>query len=164
MLNGELKLSQGEKLIQSTKISTETLLDQKLEIRREDLETIQNATSISVHWFVDCHYVRETKEFKTQEIFTDPNKTHRIEALIEASFDPLPNKTVPTLTSKLISNWRTKHKTELPYVCNNNKSQVLADPSKIYGYFATNITVYGNWIFVIFYLFLGFNRFLRSRL
>lgn len=163
MLNGELKLSQNEKSVKPTNISTETLLDQRLEIRREDLQTIQNATSIAVHWFVDCHYVRETKEFKTKEIFTEPNKNHRIEALIEASFDPLPTKSVPTLTSKLISNWRTEHKSDLPYVC-HNKSKVPADPNKIYGYFATNITVHGNWIFVIFYFNCFFHNFLRLRL
>lgn len=145
MLNGELKLLQRDKHMKPTNIATGTLLDQRLEIRPEDLASIKNATSTVVHWFIDCHFVRETKELNTQEIFTEPNKTHRIEALIEASFEPLPTKSVPTLTSKLISNWRTQHKADLPFVC-NNKSQVATNPNKIYGYFATNITVYGNCI------------------
>lgn len=144
MLNGELKLSQNEKAVKPTSVSTDVLLDQKLEIRSEDLDSIRNATSIAIHWFVDCQYVRETKEFSTQEIFTEPNKTHRIEALVEASFEPIPTKSVPTLTSKLIADWRTQHKAELPYIC-HNKSKVAADPNKIYGHFTTNITVYGNW-------------------
>ena len=145
MLNGELKLLQREKHVKPTNIATNTLLDQRLEIRPEDLASIKNASSTVVHWFIDCEYVRETKELNTQEIFTDPNKTHHIEALIEASFEPLPAKSVPTLTSKLISNWRTQHKADLPFVC-NNKSQVATNPNKVYGYFATNISVYGNCI------------------
>lgn len=143
MLNGEIKFVQEDNQVKFVNISTETLLDQKLDIRTEDLESLENATNIVVHWFVDCHYVRQTKEFKTQQIFTEPNRTHHIEALVEASFKPIPPKSVPTLTSKLISNWRSQHKADLPYVC-NNKSEITPDPDTVYGHFQTNITVFGE--------------------
>lgn len=137
-----MKLNQNGNQIKSSNISTEELLDIKLNIRPEDLKSIENATNTVVHWFVDCHYVRQTNEFKTQEIFTEPNKTHHIEALVEASFETAPTKSVPTITSKLITNWRTQHKTKLPYVC-HNKSQIAPDAEKIYGFFETNITAFG---------------------
>lgn len=142
LLNGEMKLIQNEHQIKSSNISTQELLDIKLNIRPEDLKSIENATTIIVHWFVDCHYVRRTIEFKTQEIFTEPNKRHHIEALVEASFEPAPIKSVPTITSKLITNWRTQHKSDLPFVC-HNKSQIPPNVDKIYGFFETNITVFG---------------------
>lgn len=129
--------------MKSANISTDELLDIQLDIRPEDLKSIENATSTIVHWFIDCHYVRQTKEFKTQEIFTESNKTHRIEALVEATFDSLPKKNVPSITSKLITNWRTQHKSDLPYVC-NNKSKIVPDANKTYGYFQTNVTAYGT--------------------
>ncbi|XP_031635135.1 uncharacterized protein LOC116348301 isoform X2 [Contarinia nasturtii] len=141
MLNGDLKLVQDGNQIKSMNISTETLLDQRLDIRHEDMHSLENATNIVVHWFVDCHYVRQTNEFKTQQIFTEPNRTHRIEALVEATFKPIPSITVPKLTSKLISNWRSQHKADLPYVC-GNKSQTVPDGENIYGHFETNITVF----------------------
>lgn len=143
LLNGEMNLSQNGNGIKAMIISTEDLLDINLNIRPEDLTSIENATSTIVHWFVDCHYVRKTKEFKTQEIFTEPNKTHHIEALVEASFDAAPTKNVPSITSKLITNWRTQHKADLPFVC-HNKSQTAPHDDKIYGYFQRNITVFGT--------------------
>lgn len=143
MLNGEMKMIHGGSVIKSKNISSELLLDQMLDIRPEDLESIENATSTVVHWFVDCHYVRQTMELKTQQIFTESNRTHHIEALIEASFDSTPTKTVPTITSKLITNWRSQHNADLPYVC-HNKSKIPADPNKIYGHFETSISIFGK--------------------
>lgn len=143
MLNGELKLSQDGNQIRSKNISTEILLDQELMIRPEDMNSLKNATSVVVHWFIDCHYVRQTTELKSQQIFTESNQTHHVEALIEASFDQTPPKTLPTITSKLITNWRSQHKADLPFIC-QNKSKILADPNKIYGHFETNITIHGK--------------------
>lgn len=136
-----MRLSQDSKNVLASNVSTEVELEQKLDIRQEDLQSIENATNTVVHWFVDCQYVRQTKEFKMQQIFTEPNKTHQIEALIEASFEPL--KPVPTLKSKLISSWREQHKADLPYIC-HNQSRTVPDPNRVYGYFKTNVTVFGE--------------------
>lgn len=145
MLNGEIHLSQNGAKIKSTNISTEVPLEYKLEIRKEDFDSIANASSTVVHWFVDCKYFRQTKEFKTQLIFPEPNKTHRIEALAEASFEPATTKTAPTLNSKLISDWRSQHNSNWPYVC-NNKSKIIPNPNKIYGYFESSLTAFGKTI------------------
>lgn len=142
-LNGEMRLIQNNKRIQHGNITTETTIDQKLDIRPEDLRSIENATSTVVHWFIDCQYVRQTKELQTQHIFMEPNKTHEIEALVESTFESNPLKSVPTLKSKLISNWRQQHKSDLPYIC-HNQSHISPDPNKVYGYFRTNITVFGK--------------------
>lgn len=149
MLNGALELSQNEMRIISQNITTKTLLNQNIEIRREDLDSIENATNTIVHWFIDCHYIKQTNEFKNQQLFTDPNKIHHIEALIEASFEsnPIKTKTIPTIKSNLITTWRSQHaKIDLPYVC-NNKSQIQPNPNKVYGYFEANVTVFGNFFF-----------------
>lgn len=145
-----MRLIQHNKRVQHGNITTEMALDHKLDIRAEDLQSIENATSTMVHWFIDCQYVRQTKELHTQHIFMEPNKTHEIEALIESSFEPMPSKTVPTLRSKLISNWRQQHKADLPYIC-HNQSHISPDPNKVYGYFRTNVTVFGKLIFNRFF-------------
>lgn len=142
-LNGVMELTQSGDVVRPHNVSTAVALEPRLQIRREDLDSIENATKTVTHWFIDCQHVRETKEMKLQHIFTEPNRTHHIEALIEASFEPTPAKPVPTLKSKLISNWRTQHKTDLPYIC-HNRSKIVPDPNKIYGYFETNVTVFGK--------------------
>lgn len=142
-LNGEMGLTQSGQEIQPQNVSTGIALEPNLNIRRDDLVALENATSIVTHWFVDCQHVRDTKDMKFQHIFTEPNRTHRIEALVEAVFEPISTKPAPTLKSKLVSNWRTQHKTDLPYIC-NNRSKIVPDPAKVYGHFEKNVTVFGK--------------------
>lgn len=142
-LNGEMKLTQSGHVVRPHNVSTAVALEQRLDIRLGDLDSIKNATSTVTHWFIDCQYVRETKDMKLQHIFNEPNRTHHIDALIEASFEPIPIKPVPTLKSKLISNWRTQHKADLPFIC-HNRSKITPDPNKVYGHFEANVTVYGT--------------------
>lgn len=142
-LNGGLKLTQSGQDVRPHNVSTAIALEHQLDIRREDLDSITNASSTITHWFVDCEHVRETTDMKFQHTFNEPNRTHHIEALIEASFEPKPTKPVPTLKSKLISNWRTQHKADLPYIC-RNRSKISPDSNKIYGHFETNVTVFGK--------------------
>lgn len=138
-----MKLIQSDQVVWPHNISTVVAFEPRLDIRREDLDSLENATRTVTHWFIDCQHVRETNDMKMQHIFNEPNRTHHIEALIEASFEPVPTKPVPTLKSKLISNWRTQHKADLPYIC-HNRSKSAPNPNKIYGYFETNITVFGK--------------------
>lgn len=141
-LNGEMKLIQSDQVVRPHNVSTVIAFEPRLDIRREDLDSIENATSTVTHWFIDCQHIRETKDMKMQHIFNEPNRTHHIEALIEATFEPVQTKPMPTLKSKLVSNWRTQHKADLPYIC-HNRSKVTPEPNKIYGYFETNVTVFG---------------------
>lgn len=124
-------------------IAIDEPMEQKLELRHADMASIENATSVIVHWLIDCNHIRQSKELYTTHLFGDSNKTHLIEALVEATFEPLPPKTLPTLKTKLISEWQTAHRNDLPYVC-NNRSQITPDPSKVYGHFARNITTAGK--------------------
>lgn len=138
-----MKIAQSDQIVRPHNVSTAVAFETRLNIRRGDLNSIENATSTVTHWFIDCQHVRDTKDMKIQHSFNEPNRTHHIEALIEASFEAVPTKPVPTLKSKLISNWRTQHKGDLPYIC-HSQSNTTPDPTKIYGYFETNITVFGK--------------------
>lgn len=127
----------------SMDVSIDEPMEQKLELREADMKSIENATSVIVHWLVDCNHIRQTKDFHTTHLFGESNKVHLIEALVEASFEPLPPKTVPTLKTKLISEWQSAHRNDLPYVC-NNRTGTAPDPKKIYGHFKRNITTAGE--------------------
>lgn len=146
-LNGRMVLKQNSDELSNENVASNESLEQKIVLREADYASISNETSIFVHWFIDCNYVRRSKELNTIHIFSEPNKTHHIEALVEISFEPLvstsTSKTVPTLKSRLISDWQTMHQHNLPYVC-FNKSKIQPDAEKIYGYFAQNITVFGS--------------------
>lgn len=132
----------------STKdVSIDDPMQQMLELRVADMKTIQNATNIIVHWLVDCNHIRQTREIYTTHLFGTSNKTHLIEALVEASFEPPLPKTLPTLKTKLITEWQMAHRNDLPYVC-NNRSMVAPDPAKVYGHFARNITTAGNYLLI----------------
>lgn len=138
-----MELTQSDQAVRRHNVSTAVALEPRLRIRREDLDSIANATNTVTHWFIDCQHVRETKDMKFQHIFSEPNRTHHIEALIVASFEPLPTKPLPTIKSKLVADWRIQHKADLPYICNNQKN-ISPNPNKIYGYFETNVTVFGK--------------------
>lgn len=142
-----MELKQNSDELSNENIASDEPLEQKIVLREADYASISNETSIFVHWFIDCNYVRRSKELNTIHVFSEPNKTHHIEALVEISFEPpvstSTSKTVPTLKSRLISDWQTTHQHNLPYVC-FNKSKIQPDAEKIYGYFAQNITVFGS--------------------
>lgn len=124
-------------------IAIDEPLEQRLELRKSDLLSIQNATSIIVHWMVDCNHIRQTKEMHTSHLFGEKNRTHLIEALIEASFESLPTKSIPTFQSKLITEWQTAHRNDLPFVC-HNRSGIVPDSNKVYGYFHKKIITAGE--------------------
>lgn len=142
-LNGNMVLKQNGFDRKSHDIAIDEPMEQRLDLRKADLQSIKNATSVIVHWLVDCNHIRQTKEMYTSHLFGETNRTHSIEALIEASFDLLPSKTIPTLKSKLITEWQAAHRNDLPFVC-NNRSGIVPDSNKVYGYFHKNITTAGE--------------------
>lgn len=127
----------------SRDVAIDEPMEQRLDLRKADLQSIENATSVIVHWMVDCNHIRQTKEMHTSQLFGETNRTHLIEALIEASFESLTSKAIPTLKSKLITEWQTAHRNDLPFVC-NNRSGIVPDSNKVYGYFHNNITTAGE--------------------
>lgn len=124
-------------------VARDQSVEQEIVLRDADYASIANASSIIVHWFVDCNYVQRSKEFRSVYTFGQANRTHLIEALIEATLEPESAQSIPAIQSRLISDWQTTHQPSLPFVC-HNKSLVAGDPDKIYGYFAKNVTVFGR--------------------
>lgn len=120
-------------------ITSNVALELTLDIRPEDFHSNRNATNTVVHWIIDCQYIRQSKALKTQSFFNESIKVHQIEALIESS-------SIPTIDSELISMWRQLHQFDLPFIC-QNQSHIIPDPNKTYGYFHTNVTVFGECTF-----------------
>jgi hypothetical protein len=58
----------------------------------------QSATSVLTYWFVDCIYYGQTPEYIFNFNYTHPGKTHHVEALVIASFEP-PTTTTSTSTT-----------------------------------------------------------------
>lgn len=58
----------------------------------------QSATSILTYWFVDCIYYGQTPGYIFNFNYTQPGKTHHVEALVIASFEP-PTTTTSTSTT-----------------------------------------------------------------
>ena len=58
----------------------------------------QSATSVLTYWFVDCIYYGQTPGYIFNFNYTQPGKTHQVEALVIASFEP-PTTTTSTSTT-----------------------------------------------------------------
>lgn len=140
-LNGQLQFKQNGARLLDENVARDQPVEQEIVLRDADYASIANA-SVIVHWFVDCNYVQRSKEFRSAHTFGEANRTHFIEALIEVTLEPEPAHTIPAIQSRLISDWQTMHQPKLPFVC-HNKSGIVADSDKIYGYFAKNVTVFG---------------------
>lgn len=143
-LNGNMQLKQNGARLLDENVARDQSVEQEVVLRDGDFTSIANASGIIVHWFVDCNYVRRSKELHSAYTFTEANRTHHIEALVEVALDTEPIvQTIPALKSRLISDWQTTHQPRLPFVC-HNKSGVAPDDDKIYGHFAKNVTVFGR--------------------
>lgn len=73
-----------------------------IDIRKGDHEFImQNATTISTYWFIDCQYYGQTNDFAFAYNFTTPGMTHEIGALVIVSYNSPTTTTVlpPTTTT-----------------------------------------------------------------
>ena len=58
----------------------------------------QHATRVLTYWFVDCIYYGQTPGYIFNFSYTQPGKTHHVEALVIASFEP-PTTTTSTSTT-----------------------------------------------------------------
>jgi hypothetical protein len=58
----------------------------------------QSATSVLTYWFVDCIFYGQTPGYIFNFNYTQPGKTHHVEALVIASFEP-PTTTTSTSTT-----------------------------------------------------------------
>ncbi|XP_015588603.1 uncharacterized protein LOC107264636 isoform X2 [Cephus cinctus] len=96
LLNGNMTIKQENATTKGNFVSSSLESTVAIDIRKGDLSFIMtNATSISTFWFIDCQYYGHTENFIFNYNFTDPDRSHTIEALVVASFDP------PTTTTSL---------------------------------------------------------------
>lgn len=74
----------------------------------------KNATSIVTHWFVDCVYYGESSNFTFDYKYDKPDKTHVIEALVVAGFEPITTPAPTTTSTTSTTTTTTKSTTTTP--------------------------------------------------
>lgn len=106
-LNGQLLLFQNNTNVSKsspiTYVSTGSELVQTVEINAADYEYLnQSASSIIVHWFVDCIYQGNTTSYSFSSNYTQPETQHEVLGIVVANIGPPPQPTptpVPTTTA-----------------------------------------------------------------
>lgn len=92
-------LTQNETERTTDYISSADPLNQIIQINSTDLTRIENATYVSIYWFLDCQYIGQTDEWNATNFFKIENATHNLEALLVASFEPRPQPITTTTTT-----------------------------------------------------------------
>lgn len=99
-LNGNVTVNQANKTIAGEYISSTNETKLTIDMRKGDYDFItQKATAISTYWFIDCKYFGQTNDFAFVYNFTSPGLTHKIEAVVIASYDPPTTTTMLTPTT-----------------------------------------------------------------
>ncbi|XP_014233379.1 uncharacterized protein LOC106656757 [Trichogramma pretiosum] len=97
LLNGEVAIEQYNKTLTNEFVSSSEEAKLILDLHKGDYEYITKAaTSISTYWFIDCHRVNSSNNFRLDYNFTKADTFHTIQALVEASFDPPTTTAAPT--------------------------------------------------------------------
>uniref|UniRef100_A0A1B6FUN1 PKD domain-containing protein n=1 Tax=Cuerna arida TaxID=1464854 RepID=A0A1B6FUN1_9HEMI len=104
LLNGGMNLTQYNKSVVNNDVSSAAEVTHWISFTGPDQEFLtKHATSIQTFWFVDCIYYGATSDLSFRYNYSDAaDKTRSIEALVVASFDPIPPPTTtpaPTTTS-----------------------------------------------------------------
>lgn len=99
-LNGNITITQQNRTLQDTYVSSVSEVKMKVNIRKGDYDFLkEKATSISTYWFIDCKYYGQTNDLSFTYNFTSPNVAHTVEAVVVASYDPPTTTTVLPLTT-----------------------------------------------------------------
>lgn len=118
-----------------------------------------NATQVITYWFVDCVYYGQTENFSFIFNYNGTDKAHDVEALVVASYDPLPTPAPPTTTTTTTTTttsttpatttststtpattttkkppFHPSLEDYVPFLC-LNKTVIPPDPNKTIGYF-----------------------------
>lgn len=81
-------------------VSSKGTVSHVIDLKKTDADYVKSAPTILSYWFVDCVYYGFNQDLKFDFNYTDPDKTHVVEALIVADFTPLPpTTTVPPSTT-----------------------------------------------------------------
>ncbi|XP_050464993.1 uncharacterized protein LOC126858579 [Cataglyphis hispanica] len=108
-LNGNITIKQNDKTIVGDYISSLNETKVMIDIRKGDHDFImQNATTISTYWFIDCQYYGQTNDFAFAYNFTTPGMTHEIGALVIVSYNsPTTTTVLPSTTTTAPTNVTT---------------------------------------------------------
>ncbi|GFG31677.1 hypothetical protein Cfor_04834 [Coptotermes formosanus] len=99
LLNGNMSVTQSGHLREDEFVSSTAEVSHHVDLADMDLAFLaQDATSVLTYWFVDCIYYGQTPGYAFNFNYTQPRKTHDVEALVVASFEP-PVTTTSTSTT-----------------------------------------------------------------
>ncbi|XP_043264697.1 uncharacterized protein LOC122404626 isoform X2 [Colletes gigas] len=101
-LNGDIEITQPNKTLESTYVSSASEANMTITLREGDMDYLKKATTTSIFWFIDCKYYGQTNDLSFPYNFTDPDTSHVLEALVVASYDS-PTTTVPPPTTTVSS-------------------------------------------------------------
>lgn len=92
-LDGQLEYVQNNTKRENDFISTMIPVNTSIEMRQSDLDYLKKKASyITVYWFENCVYIGKSNDFFFVKHYHEPNQEYEIEALVIASFEPLPGK------------------------------------------------------------------------
>lgn len=99
LLNGNMSVTQSGHLREDEFVSSTVEVSHHVNLAEMDHAFLtQSATSVLTYWFVDCIYYGQTPGYVFNFNYTQPGKTHHVEALVVASFEP-PITTTSTSTT-----------------------------------------------------------------
>lgn len=83
-------------------VSSKGTVRHLIDLKQTDANYIKSAPTVLSYWFVDCVYYGFNNYLQFDFNYTDPDKTHVVEALVVADFTPLPPTTTvpPSTTTK----------------------------------------------------------------
>lgn len=99
-LNGNITNIQNNKTIQNSLAMTYVPIEHVVKLKDTDLSLLNNsATQVVTYWFVDCVYYGPSNNYSLMMNYTEPEKDHRIEALVIAGYEPLTTPAPSTTTT-----------------------------------------------------------------
>lgn len=100
LLGGELDYIQNNTKRDNDYISTNMPVNHSIALRQSDLDYLkEKASYVTVYWFENCVYIGKSNDFFFVKHYHEPEQNYEIEALIIASFEPLPEPTTTTTTT-----------------------------------------------------------------
>lgn len=97
-----MELGQNNTIISTEYVSSTLPVKHDIKLSLGDYDfLVENATSILTYWFLDCQYYGATDNFTFTHKYNTSDETHNIDALVVASFEPIPPPTTlpPPTTS-----------------------------------------------------------------
>ncbi|XP_054282107.1 uncharacterized protein LOC129000137 isoform X2 [Macrosteles quadrilineatus] len=103
LLNGGMNMTQNNKTVTEDFVSSATEVTHTIYFSEPDKSFLdKKATSVVAYWFVSCIYYGATSDLSFKYNYTnDADQTMHVEALVVASFEPLPPPTTPAPTTTI---------------------------------------------------------------